>query len=217
MIFKPRYVRSRLEPGRARWRALFVPQFWRGLYQSVTYTSPAQPFKKIRSLQPKPRRPNPFGAQFWRAVYGSSTIVPGAKPLKPVRGLQPKPRKPNPFNAQFWRAGYVTSTDLYVNIPPGRITIRGYPVSFPSVPAGKIIIRGYAPTLPPVIPTGKIIIRGIPVLFAGAVAVPAGKLIITGKVPTLTNYVDNAGQVSCCTVPDESIGGVAAELDNWAL
>ena len=116
------------------------------------------------------------------------------------------------------RSGVLWSpTPTAISVPIGRVTIIGYAPSGPGVPAGKIIIRGYAPFPAPVIPAGKIVIHGIPVLFAGAVAVPTGKIIITGKVPTLTNYVENAGQVSCCTVPDESVGGVSAELDNWAL
>ena len=104
-----------------------------------------------------------------------------------------------------------------ISVPIGRLIITGYRPSYPSVPPGLLMITGYAPSLPLVIPTGAIVIRGIPLLIAGTVAVPAGKLVISGKVPTLVNYVENAGQVSCCTVPDESVGGVSAELDNWAL
>jgi formylmethanofuran dehydrogenase subunit C len=102
-------------------------------------------------------------------------------------------------------------------IPTGRLLITGYAPSEPGIPAGSIIITGYPPLIPIAIPAGGIKITGIPLLFAGTTAVPAGAIVISGKAPTVTNYIDTAGQISCCTVPDESLGGVSSELQNWAL
>lgn len=102
-------------------------------------------------------------------------------------------------------------------IPTGRLLLTGHTVSGPGIPPGSIIITGYPPWVPVAIPTGSIKITGIPLLFAGTTAVPTGSVIISGKAPTVTNYIDTAGQISCCTVPDESLGGVSAGIQNWAL
>jgi hypothetical protein len=102
-------------------------------------------------------------------------------------------------------------------IPTGRLLITGYAPSGPGIPPGSITITGYPPLVPVLIPTGTIKITGMPLLFAGPVAIGTGHVTISGKAPTVTNYVDTAGQVSCCTVPDESLGGVSSELQNWAL
>ena len=168
MAFDPRFT---------RWRALFVPEFWRGLFTRGVPSVVYWPIGWWKQLQPKPKKPKAIAQRFWRKQY-----------LKPSIG-----------------------------IPTGRIILSGYAPSQPGIPAGRIVLYGYAPSTLAPIPAGKIVIRGIPLLFAGTYVIPAGRIVISGQVPTLTNYVANAGQISCCTIPDESIGGNAAELQNWAL
>ena len=71
MAFDSRYT---------RWRALFVPQFWRAQYQAAVYY---WPIGRWKTLQPKPWKPK----QVAQKRFGNSLLRVPAPPLDLGQGL----------------------------------------------------------------------------------------------------------------------------------